>query len=91
MQLDQGHFQDCLSRQDSYVNLENGGHVFSVAVNSSSGASAVSQFRWTVGEQMLTFNSMIQRDFLVVIPVCGFGLLSSKSCSVHELCCELQI
>ncbi|CAK9863574.1 unnamed protein product [Sphagnum jensenii] len=46
--LDQGHFQDCLSRQDSYVNLENGGHVFSVAVNLSSGASAISQFSWTV-------------------------------------------
>jgi hypothetical protein len=61
MQLDQGHFQDCLSRQDSYVNLENGGHVFSVAVNLSSGASAISQFSWTVGEQMLTFNSMTSK------------------------------
>jgi hypothetical protein len=63
MQLDQGHFQDCLSRQDSYVNLENGGHVFSVAVNLSSGASAISQFSWTVGEQMLTFNSRTSKGF----------------------------
>jgi hypothetical protein len=50
LQLDQGDFQACLSRQDSYVSLANGRHVFTVTVNMSSGASAVSQFNWTVGE-----------------------------------------
>ncbi len=37
--------------------------MFSVAVNLSSGASAISQFSWTVGEQMLTFNSMTSKGF----------------------------
>jgi hypothetical protein len=82
LQLDQGDFQACLSRQDSYVSLANGRHVFTVTVNMSSGASAVSQFNWTVGE---TFTKTF------VFLVYWFHFLSSKCLGFHELCPDLQV
>jgi len=46
--LDQSSLQDCVNRQASYSSLKDGAHVFQVFVNTSSGAFAASEFRWTI-------------------------------------------
>uniref|UniRef100_A0A7I4EM59 Bacterial Ig-like domain-containing protein n=1 Tax=Physcomitrium patens TaxID=3218 RepID=A0A7I4EM59_PHYPA len=47
-QLDQFPSQDCVDLRASFSNLTDGVHNFSVFVNTSSGASAASQFRWAI-------------------------------------------
>ncbi|CAK9873824.1 unnamed protein product [Sphagnum jensenii] len=47
-QLDQRNFEDCASREDSFVNLLDGQHSFVVSVNTSNGVQFSAQYNWTV-------------------------------------------
>ncbi|CAK9867304.1 unnamed protein product [Sphagnum jensenii] len=46
--LDQRNFEDCAGREDSFVNLLDGQHLFVVAVNTSNGVQFSAQYNWTV-------------------------------------------
>lgn len=49
LQLDQSAFEEC-NAQASFANLRDGGHIFYVSVNESSGAFVTSEFKWIVGK-----------------------------------------
>ena len=50
LQLDQMPLLDCLTMRASFDNLQDGAHIFSVSVNTSSGDFIASEFRWDIGK-----------------------------------------
>lgn len=94
VQLDQSSLQDCVNRQASYSSLNDGAHVFQVFVNTSSGAFAASEFRWTIdtvsptavvdGGQPFTNGQNVTVNVTFTENCAGFSCTNASFCDVSS-------